>query len=125
MLSHVDCPDPAGFAYYSEVFLQNEGGAPAIWHISLTLYVIISLLSFLGSARDCMVGIAFVDSRLGGHGRCLPVLRPSGAHCEVDNIGPLENILGSGFDHVTSLVTYSRSCKLDWARFGPSQRSNP
>lgn len=122
MLPHVDCLKPAVFAFYSDVIFWNDGGAPAIWHVTITEYVVIALLRFLTDARDGEAGFTCVDSGMDGNGRGVLVPRPSGVRREVNDIGLLEIIRDSGFDPVARLISYNRSSELDWAWAEPAQK---
>lgn len=48
MLPRVDIPDQPVFAYFFDVFLCDDGGAPTIFHIVITAYVV---NSFFGSSQ--------------------------------------------------------------------------
>lgn len=50
-------PTPLVFAYFSDVVLQDHGGASPTWHIAIIQYVVIALLCILGPARDGAVRI--------------------------------------------------------------------
>lgn len=103
------------FAHSSDVFLRDYWGAPATWHIAITEYVIISLLSFLAAACDSVIGAACVDSRMGGNGRGMLVSLASKVRHEVDDTGFLETICCSGLDFVTSTTAYRHLSELEWA----------
>lgn len=59
--------------------LCNDAGAPAIWHIALTEYVLAASLHILGPARDGAIGVACIDPWMGGNGQSVVELLPSGA----------------------------------------------
>lgn len=44
-------PTPPVFAFFSDVILRDDGGAPDIWHIAIIEYVLIALLFFLATAH--------------------------------------------------------------------------
>lgn len=52
---------PPVFAYYSEAVLRYDCGAPAIWSIAITEYVVMAFLRMLGAAHDGAVGVACID----------------------------------------------------------------
>lgn len=108
-------PTPPAFAYFFDVFLRYDGGAPVIWPISISEYVVIALLRFLAAARDSAVGFACIVLRMPGDCRCVLVLLPCGAHREVDDISFLEIPCSSGSDPVASLFACNRSSKIDLA----------
>lgn len=122
ILPHVDSPDPPVFAYYSDVILQDDGGAPAIWHIVITEYVVSALLRLLTAACDVAVGVACIDPRTGGIGRGVLVPLASSVPCKVDYTSLLEILCGSVLDRVASLIQYSRSSQVDCTWFEPAQR---
>lgn len=55
MLPCVEGPNPSYFVYYSEVVLQDDGGSPVIWVISITEYVVLSLLRFPATSQRLVV----------------------------------------------------------------------
>lgn len=57
------------FGNYSKIVLQDDAGAPAIWHIVINEYVVIPLLRFLSAARDCAVHIDCAVSWMSRNGR--------------------------------------------------------
>lgn len=56
ILSQLNSPYPAGFAYYPDIVQRDEGGVPSIWHIDLNEYVVISLTCFPLAAPYSTVG---------------------------------------------------------------------
>lgn len=111
---------PRRFSRITDLVLRDDGGAPAIWKVAITEYVVIALLSFLAAARDGAVGVACIDRRMGSNGQGALVLLPSCVRREVDDIGLLEIIRGSTFDPVTSVIAYSRSSEVDRAWVEPA-----
>lgn len=71
---------PPVFAYYSDVVLKNEGGAPAIYRIAIIVNVEVALLCFLPAARDGAGGVASIDPWMGRNGRGLLDSFSSGPH---------------------------------------------
>lgn len=67
ILPRVDGAHPLILAYCSDVYLQVGGGTLAIWHISITAYVVIVLFRFFEATRDCAVGVVCLDYRMGGN----------------------------------------------------------
>lgn len=117
MLTVSTLPD---FAYFPDIVLSDEGGAPAIWHIVITDYVIIALLRFLAADHDGPVVFACVNPQMGRNGRSFLVPSPACLRQKVDAFDFFENIRTGSFDPVASLITYSRSSKIDWAWVDPT-----
>lgn len=115
-------PTPLVFSYYSDILLQDGHVAPAIWHITITEYIVIALLSLLGADRDSAVGAACIQPLKVDDCGVFLVLLPYGVRWEVYDIR-LFLITGvSKFDPFASLITYSRRSKDDWAWIDPIQR---
>lgn len=75
--------------------------------------MVFALHCFLAAAPDGSVNVAYVNSRMGGKGGGVLVPLSSSIHCKVDDIGLLEFVCASGFDPVTSLISYSQSAEVD------------
>lgn len=71
--------------------------------------MVISLLLSLAAACHGVVGVACIDPRMRGNGRGVLVQLPSGFCPKIDDTGLLENIRGSDFDPVASLINYASS----------------
>lgn len=54
------------FVYFSDAILRNDSGAPAVWSIAITEYMVASLLRFLAAADVRVVSIACIDLRMCG-----------------------------------------------------------
>lgn len=54
---------PPGFPYNFELVVHDPGGAPVIWHIAGSEYVIMASFRFLEPARDGAIGIAGIHHR--------------------------------------------------------------
>lgn len=70
-------------------------------------------MSLPASARDSAVSVACIDPCMRGNDRGVLLPLPSGVQREVNDIGLLENMRGSRFDPVTSLIAYSNSSEVD------------
>lgn len=93
--------NPPGFAKYSDVVLQDNGGAPSIWHISITEYFVFASICVLAAACVATFGVACFASWIRANERGMFVLLPSGVRCKLDDIGFLKILHGSGLDPVT------------------------
>lgn len=87
-------PTTPVLANYFDVFPQHDGGAPAIWLIEITEYVVISLLRVFVAAHDGTVGFACIDPRMCSNGGNVLVPLPSGTRRQVDDINFFEILLG-------------------------------
>lgn len=88
------------FAYYSGVFLRENGGLPAIWRTAITEHVVMALLRLLVTGRDGALGVACIDLQMGCNGQCVLVPFPSSVRHEVHDIGLLEIICVSSLNAV-------------------------
>lgn len=62
-------PNTPDLAYYSNVVLQDDSSARAIWHIAITVYVVIALLQFVGPAAEAALGVAQIFPGLHRNGK--------------------------------------------------------
>lgn len=85
----------------------------------------IAFLRFLVAARDFPIGVARLDSRMGGNGQAGFVPLPSGARHKFDDIGLLRIFGSRGSNPVNSLISVSRSSEVVWALVEPAQMWYP
>lgn len=118
-------PTPPDFAYYPDVVLRDDFGAPAIWHIAIFDVVEIELLHFLAAAHDSAMDFACVGNCMDGNGWGMLVPSPPGERREMGDIGLLKIIGGSVFDPVAAFIAYCRYSDVGWAWIEPVQRWYP
>lgn len=113
------------YVYCSDIFLLDEGRVPAIWHIAITVHVLIALIHSLAVAWVGAADVTCVNSWMRSNGRDVLLPIQSGARRVFHDISLLKFVCGRGFDPVSSLIAYSLSSEDDCARVEPTKRWYP
>lgn len=100
---------------YSYVTLTYDGRAQAMWHTSITLYVVSAGLRLLAAAHFIVVVVSCLTSQMDGKGSDVHALLSSVVRLQVNDISFVKILRSCSIENIASLAAYCSPSELAWA----------